>query len=195
LVSLLFSLLFFAPVFAFEPDSISTCEVFPLKEVRGEGPLPYNYRIIDGHIHAGGHPLNPNGFSNSDAQVQLILNTLRSKDVKVVVDLENTRRIQKRYAALLDKAGMERIHIPLSGVKPLTEEKWQQIKAALNGPVYDHCTWGADRTGLVIARYLMEEFGYTTEEAIEAVRTGGSHAGAWGGLKRVYYGLVTGKKK
>lgn len=50
-------------------------------------------------------------------------------------------------------------------------------------PVYIHCRWGADRTGAIIARYLIEEDGYSTVEAWQAVRNNGSHAGALGGLK------------
>jgi len=158
---------------------------FAAPDVGGKGPLPYNYRAIDGHIHAGGHPLNPRTqFDNTDEQVKSILNYLKSKGVKTIVDLENTSWIQVRYERLLDEAGMHRIHIPMNAVKTPNEKEWAKIKGAMKKPVYIHCKWGADRTGAVIARYLVEEKGYNGKEAWKAVITGGAHAGPLGGLKK-----------
>ncbi|MFA5928455.1 MAG: hypothetical protein WC838_04050, partial [Candidatus Margulisiibacteriota bacterium] len=76
----------------------STTQTFPSAQVQGRGPLPYNYRIIDGHIHAGGHPLNPNSFSNSDKEALTVLAYLKTQGVTCIIDLENTRTIQKRYS-------------------------------------------------------------------------------------------------
>lgn len=165
----------------------ATSEVvkFSAKVVQGTGPLPYNYRIIDGHIHAGGHPLNPaTNFSNTDEQAISILNYLKSKGVYTVIDFENTGRIQKRYQSLIDKAGMTRIHIPLGSLSIPNKAQWKVIKDAMAEPVYIHCKWGADRTGMVIARYLVEEDGYTPDQAYRAVVSGGTHAGALGGFSK-----------
>ncbi len=164
---------------------------FPAKEVGGAGPLPYNYRIIDGHIHAGGHPLNPaNSFSNTNEQVLSILAYLKSKNVLTVIDLENTGRIQARYQSLLDRAGIKRIHIPLNSFKVPNRKEWSLIKNAMRSPVYIHCKWGADRTGMAIARYLVEEKGCTPDAAYGAVITGGTHAGVLGGFKRIPTNLL-----
>lgn len=163
----------------------SEVTVFPTKAVWGKGPLPYNYRVIDGHIHVGGHPLNPGtGFGNSDQQVLNILNYLKSQSVEAVVDLQNSRDIEKRYLKLLRKAGLKRIHVPMHAKKMPDKKEWQKIKKALEKPVYIHCKWGADRAGAIIGRYLVEVKGYSSQEAYEAVISKGSHAGPIGGLKQ-----------
>jgi len=147
-------------------------------------PLPYNYRLVEDHIHAGGHPLGPtNNFKNSDKQVLAILNYLKSKEVTTIIDLENTRSIQKRYTKLLKQAGIKRIHIPMHESKVPSTKEWAIIKKAMAKPVYIHCKWGADRTGAVLGRYLVEIKGYEPKKAYAAVITKGSHAGPLGGLK------------
>ncbi|MBU1026394.1 MAG: dual specificity protein phosphatase family protein [Candidatus Margulisbacteria bacterium] len=162
----------------------SKVETFPFKLVQGNGPLPYNYRIIDKKIHTGGHPLNPKtDFKNDDEQCLAILNYLKSKGIKTIIDLENTSNIQTRYNKLLSQAGLKRIHIPMHALKVPNKYEWKVIKQAMKQAVYIHCKWGADRTGAIIGRYLVEENGYSPQEAYLAVLSGGSHAGPIGGLK------------
>jgi protein-tyrosine phosphatase len=171
----------------------SEVTTFSYKKVWGKGPLPYNYRIIDKKIHAGGHPFNPGtSFGNSDRQTLSILKYLKSQGVKTVIDLQNSQWIAKRYRKLLRKAGIIRIHIPMHASKVPTQKEWQRIKKAMKKPVYIHCKWGADRTGAIIGRYLVEEKEYPSKEAYLAVITGGSHAGPIGGLKkgRLYRNLA-----
>ena len=148
------------------------------------GLLPYNFRIIDDNVCAGGHPLGPDtGFGNSDERTLLILPGIKNRGIDTVIDLENTRSIQSRYKRLLDKAGLKRLHIPMHAAKVPNKEEWKLIKKAMEKPVYIHCKWGADRTGAVIGRYLVEEKGYTPEAAYNSVITGGKFAGPLGGLK------------
>lgn len=153
--------------------------------VSSKDAAPYNYRFLDGHIHAGGHPLNPaNNFGSSDAEVLATLEFLKAKGVKIIIDLENTQRIQARYQRLLDQAGIKRLHIPLHNLKIPNQKEWEAIKQALKGTPYVHCKWGADRTGAILGRYLVEAKGYSPKDAYNAVITGGAWAGPKGGLKK-----------
>lgn len=186
-MSLAFLILLAGQIFA-----ASVCIKYPTKEVSGIGPYPYNYRVIDSQIHAGGHPLDPQTrFGNSDEQVLSILAYLKKQGVKQIIDLENTQRIQSRYEVLLGKAGIKRLHIPLHTDRLPGQKDWIMIKSALQEPVYIHCKWGADRTGAIIGRYLVEEKQYSPQDAYRAVITNGSHAGYRGGLKTspYYYNL------
>lgn len=171
----------------------SVCRKYPASQIKGSGPFPYNYRVIEGRIHAGGHPLNPsNDFGNTDEQALSILSYLKSQGVNMVIDLENTKKIQPRYEKLLKDSGIRRVHIPMNASKMPDKSQWDQIKETMSYPVYIHCKWGADRTGAVIAKYLVEEKGYSPESAFNAVISGGSHAGVMGGLKtsEQYHDLI-----
>ncbi|OGC15300.1 hypothetical protein A3J90_03720 [candidate division WOR-1 bacterium RIFOXYC2_FULL_37_10] len=182
----MFFVLFFLTtvVFAFTSEVV----VFPSDKIQGEGPFPYNYRIIDDHIHAGGHPLNPkNNLRNNDEQALHILKYLKSKGVETIIDLDNTSSIYFRYKRLLREAGLECFFVPMNADKTPNKEEWLDIKEAMKDPVYLHCKWGADRTGAIIARYLVEVRGYSPKQAFEAVITGGTHAGTLGGLKAEKY--------
>ncbi len=146
--------------------------------------VSYNFRTIDGHIYAGGHPLGPaNGFSNSDSTVLAFFDYLKSKGVHQIIDLENTGKIQARYEKLLAKAGMKRMHVPMNAAKIPTQKEWTAMRTLLRAPVFVHCKWGADRTGAVLAKYLIDEKGYAAIDAWKTVITGGSCAGPRGGLK------------
>ncbi|MFA5098098.1 MAG: hypothetical protein WC490_05670 [Candidatus Margulisiibacteriota bacterium] len=146
--------------------------------------IPYNFRVIDENVCAGGHPLGPdNNFGNSDKKVLSILGSLKARGIDKVIDLENTGRIQDRYRRLLDTAKMKRLHVPMHSSRVPNSREWAMIKEAMKSPVYVHCKWGADRTGAVIGRYLVEEKGFAPEKAYREVITGGKFAGPRGGLK------------
>ena len=68
---------------------------------------------------------------------------------------------------LVRQAGMTYLHVPL-GSRPPSESNWAQIKSLLSsGNTLVHCRHGADRTGLVVARWKIEQGLMNQEEAYE----------------------------
>ncbi|MCX5751114.1 MAG: hypothetical protein NT099_05555 [Candidatus Saganbacteria bacterium] len=186
-LSLVFLILFLAILPVFAANSTLKVKVYPAGEVKGSGPLPYNYRVINNWLHVGGHPFNPaNEFGNTDAQIRKILAYLKSKGVVTVIDLCDSKQVEGRYQKLLKEAGLKKYAVPMTADKLPTKKEWANIKSKIRTPVYIHCKWGADRSGAVLARYLVEDKGYFPEEAYGAVISGGSCAGALGGLKQAW---------
>ncbi len=157
---------------------------FATREALAAGAYPYNFRMIDSRVYAGGHPLNPEtNFGNSDQQTLAILKSLKALGVKTVINLEDTKSIQSRYSKLLQAAGLNQLHVPLNIARVPNQTEWKEITSAMQQPVYIHCKWGADRTGAVVGRYLVEKYQYPPEQAYRAVITGGKYSGPLGGLK------------
>ncbi|MBN1232596.1 MAG: dual specificity protein phosphatase family protein [Candidatus Coatesbacteria bacterium] len=146
---------------------------------------PYNYRIIDGFLHCGGTPLSPS-YQNSNKEVLAILKYLKSKGVEYVITLDGSSRSRKRLPGLIQQAGLKQIRLYMNASKVPTEKEWAKLKKLMNSRkgIYVHCTWGADRTGAIIARYLVDIKGYSGEKAWKAVISKGSHAGPKGGFKK-----------
>ena len=85
------------------------------------------------------------------------------------------------HEALLSALGIEYANIPMSSNAPVREGDkelcFKHIPKAMKficdnlpaGPVLIHCRSGKDRTGMVMAAYLMEFEGYTVKEAMDKV--------------------------
>jgi len=146
---------------------------------------PYNYRVIDEFLHVGGTPLSPS-YSNSDEKVMSILKYLKSKGVLYVVTLDGSRKSRTRLPGLIRKAGLTPIKMYMNASKVPNDKEWKKLLDLMRQKkgIYIHCTWGADRSGAIVAKYLVDLKGYTPEKAWRAITTGGSHAGKRGGFKK-----------
>jgi|BEDMetMinimDraft_2_1075160.scaffolds.fasta_scaffold01082_5 protein-tyrosine phosphatase len=93
-----------------------------------------------------------------------------------IQDKENNIGI-KAYENLLKERGIELLHSPIKNYNAPTIEQvefilnWINQKLREGKRVMVHCRGGQGRTGTIIASYLMHEYGYTAEEAINFVRS------------------------
>ena len=177
---LIFSLLIFN--FALYAEQ-SICEKFD--DVNGSGKYPYNFRIIDNCLTAGGSLFNPVSKNNSDEKVGEYLKYLKSIGVNSLMLLHVPFKdaLTPRLEALCKQEGMELIKMRMNAEQLPTTEQTEYLMAAIASGSYVHCMWGCDRTGAIIGKYLRTK-GYSGKEALDAVVNKGSHAGKLGGFKR-----------
>jgi tyrosine-protein phosphatase SIW14 len=111
-----------------------------------DNPNLPNFQKVDDHVYRGGQP-NDDGFKD-----------LATLGIKTVVDLrlvgEHSQADEGRIVAGL---GMQYVSIPMKGMSTPKDNQVAATLALLNdptqGPVFVHCRRGADRTGMVIAVY------------------------------------------
>jgi tyrosine-protein phosphatase SIW14 len=121
---------------------------------------------------------------------------LRQLGVKTVINLRGSNedtRSDEQYARAL---GLKYFNVPIDRVGRPADAKVQSVlaivNAAENQPVFVHCNYGRDRTGLIIAVYRLANEGWT---AAEAQREANRHGMFWWkfGLKnyiRDYYSRI-----
>lgn len=161
----------------------SVCEKFD--DVNGSGKYPYNFRIIDKHLTAGGSLFNPVSKSNSDEKVCEYLRFLKGIGVNSLMLLHVPLKdsLTPRLEALCKQEGMELIKMRMNAEQLPNEMQTEYLMKAIASGSYVHCMWGCDRTGAIIGKYLRSK-GYSGKDALEAVVNKGTHAGKLGGFKR-----------
>lgn len=108
--------------------------------------LPNFREVENGKIYRGGVPTSTGVEQLSKMGVKTIL-SIRDDDPVAT----------KKEGKLARGLGMEFISIPLSGILSPSDAKIDAIESILNNPkyypLYVHCTYGQDRTGLVIGLF------------------------------------------
>lgn len=183
----LFSFCFDSNVFAEifqEPQKIeSICE--KQDDVGGSGVYPYNYRLIDNCLAAGGSLFNPVSKSNSDDKVCEYIRLLKKNGISSLMLLHVPLKdsLTPRLEQCCQKEGMKLIKMRMNAEQLPNEEQTKHLMEAIAFGSYVHCMWGCDRTGAIIGKYLRTK-GYSGREALEAIVNNGTHAGKLGGFKR-----------
>ncbi|MFH1454462.1 MAG: hypothetical protein ABIH00_10885 [Armatimonadota bacterium] len=152
----------------------------------GSGKYPYNFRIIDNKLFAGGNLFNPVGGKNSKEKVLYYLKLLKDMGVKSIIALHVPRNSSqiKTLEKLCKDEDLYFYKCPMNSETVPANEQTEKIMELIEDKAYVHCNWGADRTGAIIAKYLRLKHSYPGYDAWIAVISGGECAGKIGGLKK-----------
>lgn len=156
-------------------------------DVKGSGKYPYNFRVIDNKLFAGGNLFNPVTLKNTPELVKKYLMLLKIIGAKNIIALNvplNQGRELKIIKEFCAELGINFYPCRMNSETVPNDEQTETIMRLIEEGAYIHCNWGCDRTGAVIAKYLVLHKGYSGEEAFNAVISKGSHSGSLGGLKQ-----------
>lgn len=96
---------------------------------------------------------------------------LKAKGVRVLVSLENSKKVVEQEAVWAKAQGLEFVSIPLSIITPPKRAKIDQFLAiadqAATKPVYFHCMQGRDRTGTAAFVYRISRQGWSYDKAYQ----------------------------
>ncbi|MBF0406068.1 MAG: dual specificity protein phosphatase family protein [Candidatus Riflebacteria bacterium] len=164
----------------------SSSTVLQMPDNSGRGLWPYNSRLIDNKLFAGGTPFHPQKPENNKTHVKEILNRLKRIGINSIIILHVPVEDSevKAEEMIAESAGLKTFRMRMNAETVPSPDETQILMELIQNRAYVHCQWGADRTGAIIAKYLRKYHKYTGRQAWEAVITGGSHAGKIGGLKK-----------
>lgn len=121
-----------------------------------------NYGYISGpnpKIYRGGQPKTKAAFED-----------LARMGVKAVINLRFEDDAVPGEAAEVAKNGMDYVIVGMSPITVPTKEKMDTILAVIEaapGPVFIHCQYGCERTGIVCAAWRIRKYGWTGEQALK----------------------------
>jgi uncharacterized protein (TIGR01244 family) len=98
---------------------------------------------------------------------------LAALGVKTVIDLTSDDA-QRDEKAMVERAGMTYVHIPMTTHESPGEAKIAEflsiVNSAASQPVYVHCVGGRHRTGVMTAIYRMTKEGWTADKAFAEMK-------------------------
>ncbi len=107
------------------------------------------------------------------------LNYLKQAGFKTIINLENDSKAINAEAAYAKKIGLQMYSSPLSWTKPPNDAQINNIIAALQNPnmypVFVHCHYGKDRTGMIIGLYRVLVQGWDPRDAYAEMIKYGFH--------------------
>src|SRR5215470_8380282 len=93
--------------------------------------------------------------------------------VKTVIDLTDDDS-EPMEAAMVGRAGMKAIRMPMNTHTPPTSSQIAQfltfVNDPANQPVYVHCVGGRHRTGVMTAVYRMTQDGWSADQAFQEMK-------------------------
>jgi tyrosine-protein phosphatase SIW14 len=125
-----------------------------------------NFAKVSDALYRGGHP-SAEGFAK-----------LKGRGVRTVVSLRTFNVHRSRLRGL----GLRYVHISFKAGHAEDEDVVRFLKVMAdpaNHPVFVHCKWGTDRSGLMAAVYRMVVEGWPRERAIAEMRAMGYEEDKW----------------
>ena len=125
-----------------------------------------NFAKVSDALYRGGHP-SAEGFAK-----------LKGLGVRTVVSL----RTFNVHRSRLEGLGLRYVHISFKAGHPEDEDVVRFLKVMAdpaNHPVFVHCKWGTDRSGLMAAVYRLVVEGWPRERAIAEMRAMGYEEDKW----------------
>lgn len=129
-------------------------------------------------------------FKGSIPKTKADFEFLRAQGIKYILDLQLLPSLRHSEEKKARRYGITLLHVRLnaSPIQP-SEEHIEEVMAVLRNkdyhPIYFHCAYGRDRTGLVAALYKMYFLGMSQQDALRYLDESG-YKDSWvrGGLKR-----------
>jgi tyrosine-protein phosphatase SIW14 len=145
--------------------------------------LPKFFEVVKEQVYRGGQPS------------QTGLEALAQMKIKTVLDLRDEDENQiRREGESVRQLGMGFISVPLSGILQPSEKDIDQIEKTLADPdlqpVFVHCHYGEDRTGLAVGLYRVLNQNFAPKDAYQEMLDHGFHSWLFG-LKE-YFEKATG---
>jgi tyrosine-protein phosphatase SIW14 len=126
-----------------------------------------NFIRINDWLYRGGQP-DMSGFEQ-----------LQEMGVKTIISLRWSSEILAKERVLAGEMGFNYFAIPLSYTIYPNRAQIQKFFAILDNPelhpIFLHCKYGSDRTGMMVAFYRMAREGWDAKRAYEEMRSSGFH--------------------
>ena len=97
---------------------------------------------------------------------------LEKKGIRTVINFRNFHKDDKKVAGT--SLTSKQIPINTWDIHPDDDDKFLKVLEECPKPVLIHCLHGSDRTGAMVAVYRVRKQGWSTEDAIAEMQTGGT---------------------
>lgn len=127
----------------------------------------HRFYRVDDHVWRGAQPSEEG------------LRALATNGAKTILDLRPAEERSGKEQKEAESLGMKYLNDPMNGFSAPTEEQIRNALDTLNDqaawPVFVHCQYGEDRTGMVIACYRIQHDGWDNRKALNEAEKIGMH--------------------